>query len=589
MLSNIPTKYLSGCLVLLLAACAGNKGGFTLDEVHAPPPSTQSSQPSKPSYTDEQTAPRPSEAQLSELMQPGLGFSAKIPRRSTGAIRSELEETVTIKPESIQRLNGNLNEPPHQDEIRKNAKFSGTIIHSHDGLKPVRQRDLQYVRSGWVMDPLVGLQISNGPPKRVEYGQVGYVYYQGTQPSSSLPAATVRYEGTWDFTSHAKSGRDRAQFDGIARNIGDYYGATSQNESINEDPNKGPVGHRSEFTVNFADKTLNGKLIRHHAGSDNAPTATERYRIDAKVSGNRFRGSATASNAADPYFGASSQSLEGGFFGPNGEELAGKFLADDQSLFAVFGAKQAQPAAAEAAFDAERISLDTLERQKSDTFGNARTLVIDGRAFPLLPESTGSDVATFVRSHQQDIGGKTLKTETCCSNLDYFSFGTYSLDGQNGNYFLSGERTPIANVPTSGNAHYRGTWSAKIISKDGRVWATGADNKEAGSRALFDFDFSNKTFSGSLIGEERAAKFPTFTLSGDITGNGFNGRARTGSNGFTLDPSGSNSAIVHIDAELKGGFYGPNAAEIGGSIHSRENGQDQVGGVFGGKRQTTTP
>ncbi|UOP04541.2 transferrin-binding protein-like solute binding protein [Conchiformibius kuhniae] len=584
------------CCVVLLGACANNKGSFDLDDVRTTPPPAPPKPPA--AYNDEQTTPREREAQLAALMQPGLGFAAKIPRKSSGIAGSYNQEQADIRPQDILALDNAFGTLPLKDALDAHpSRSKEVLLHSHDNFGAPRQRNLRYVRSGWVVDTAATFQIIEADPnipndvKKVYTGQLGHVYYHGTQPSKSLPAAAVRYNGTWDFVTNAKRGRKRGTFGGTS-GIGSNYGATSldEYENVNTDPGKGAVAHSSEFEVDFAAKTMTGKLLRNHPViRDKKQEITERYRVNAKLSGNRFRGSVTASDTDDPYFGSHANTLEGGFFGPNAEELAGKFLADDHSLFGVFAAKRDEGAATESAFDAERIDLNNLAKTSGDTFGNAHTLVLDGKAFALAPAQDGS--RPFVHSRTHDLGTSgSLNVHVCCGNLDYLAFGSYG-KGTEGAYFFNGERTPLAEVAQkSGTAHYRGTWSAKILSKDQRGWSTDAGNGAGGSRALFDFDFKEKRFTGKLIGEGSADAFPAFKLEGKINGNGFSGTAETAEKGFNLDPKSTGSAaIVHIDADINGAFYGPDAAEIGGTIHSKQNGKDQVGGVFGAKRQTVAP
>ncbi|VEI44621.1 transferrin-binding protein 2 [Actinobacillus equuli] len=75
----------------------------------------------------------------------------------------------------------------------------------------------------------------------VRFGNVGYVYYKGENPSKSLPVGqTVNYVGTWDFTTNAVNKRTAKGFE--ASQLGDRYGATSFNKTANEDPKKVLLG-----------------------------------------------------------------------------------------------------------------------------------------------------------------------------------------------------------------------------------------------------------------------------------------------------------------------------------------------------------
>ncbi|VEI44622.1 transferrin binding protein-like solute binding protein [Actinobacillus equuli] len=97
-----------------------------------------------------------------------------------------------------------------------------------------------------------------------------------------------------------------------------------------------------------------------------------------------------------------------------------KILASDQSLFAVFAAKQAEgKAATETKFDARRISLGDLQQAEMDTFGQAVQLVVDGKVISLLSPNT-----------EHKIANKSVKVTACCNNLADTKFGLYKIDNQ---------------------------------------------------------------------------------------------------------------------------------------------------------------
>ncbi|MDO5357289.1 MAG: transferrin-binding protein-like solute binding protein [Conchiformibius sp.] len=149
--------------------------------------------------------------------------------------------------------------------------------------------------------------------------------------------------------------------------------------------------------------------------------------------------------------------------------------------------------------------------------------------------------------------------------------------------FIQGERTRTADVPQSGNARYAGTWDGFSMKQS--VWRTLPGNGASSSKAQFNVDFGNKQLSGSLT--EHNGVRPAFLIDAAIQGNGFNGSVRTHADGVNLDPGreGGSPILRFDDVPVSGGFYGPNAAEIGGSFFSDEH---KTGAVFGGKRQVTT-
>lgn len=282
-----------------------------------------------------------------------------------------------------------------------------------------------------------------------------------------------------------------------------------------------------------------------------------------------------------------------------------------------------------------------------DNFSNAAQLVVDGIMIPLLPkdsESGGSHTdkgengkTAFIyettytpESDKEDAqtgmatngvqtvsntaGGTSGKTKThyevqaCCSNLNYLKYGLLTrknssqADAKMGqveqSMFLQGERTDEKEIPQEQNVVYSGTWYGHIAT-NGTSWAREASDQENGNRANFDVNFKDKRITGTLTAENRSEA--TFTIEAMIEGNGFKGTAKTGNGGFAPDQNSSTGTHkVHItNAAVQGGFYGPNAEELGGWFAYPDNGQtknaqtssgngNSAGSatvVFGAKRQ----
>ncbi|HEZ6938590.1 TPA: transferrin-binding protein-like solute binding protein [Neisseria meningitidis] len=254
-----------------------------------------------------------------------------------------------------------------------------------------------------------------------------------------------------------------------------------------------------------------------------------------------------------------------------------------------------------------------------DNFSNAAQLVVDGIMIPLLPEASesgnnqanqGTNGGTaFTRKFDHtpksdekdtqagtaangnpaasntagDTNGKTktYEVEVCCSNLNYLKYGlltrkTAGNTGEGGNgsptaaqtaqgaqsMFLQGERTDENKIPSEQNVVYRGSWYGHIAN--GTSWSGNASNATSGNRADFTVNFGEKKITGTLTAENRQAA--TFTIEGMIQGNGFEGTAKTGDDGFALDTKNTvDTHKAHItNAKVQGGFYGPKAEELGG-------------------------
>ncbi|HEZ7400148.1 TPA: transferrin-binding protein-like solute binding protein [Neisseria meningitidis] len=121
---------------------------------------------------------------------------------------------------------------------------------------------------------------------------------------------------------------------------GSWYGHIANGTSWSGNASDKEGGNRAEFTVNFADKKLDGTLT---AGERTSPTFT----ITATIQDNGFEGTAKTGdggfaldtkNTVDTHKAhITDAKVQGGFYGPKAEELGG--------WFAYPGDKQAQPPA----------------------------------------------------------------------------------------------------------------------------------------------------------------------------------------------------------------------------------------------------
>lgn len=279
--------------------------------------------------------------------------------------------------------------------------------------------------------------------------------------------------------------------------------------------------------------------------------------------------------------------------------------------------------------DAVELTPDGKEIKNLDNFSNAAQLVVDGIMIPLLPTESGDGQAdkgengktAFIyettytpesdekntqaqtgaggmQTVSNTAGGTSGKTKThykvqaCCSNLNYLKYGLLTRENNNSvmqavknsnqtaartaqgaqSMFLQGERTDEKEIPKEQNVVYLGTWYGHIAA-NGTSWTREASNQENGNRARFNVNFDTKQITGTLTANDRTQ--PTFTIDAMIEGNGFKGTAKTGNDGFAPDQNSSTGTHkVHIaNAEVRGGFYGPNAEELGGWFAYPGNGQ----------------
>ncbi|OAV13823.1 transferrin-binding protein-like solute binding protein [Moraxella catarrhalis] len=545
------------------------------------------------------------------------GYMAKMDQADKNAIgeriKRENEQNKQISDEELaKKIKEDVRKSPDFQQVLSSMKAK--TFHSNDETTKATTRDLKYVDYGYylVNDANYLTVKKTDEPKLWNSGPVGGVFYNGTTTAKELPTQdAVKYKGHWDFMTDVAKKRNRFSEVKETYQAGWWYGASSKDEynrlltqkDSAPDDHSGEYGHSSEFTVNFKDKKLTGELFSNLQDSHKSEVKkTKRYDIKADIHGNRFRGSATASNKDDtskhPFTSDANDKLEGGFYGPKGEELAGKFLTDDNKLFGVFGAKQeGNVEKTEAILDAYALgtfnendanTFTPFTEKQLDNFGNAKKLVLGSTVIDLV--STDATKNEFTKDKPESATNKAGETlmvndkvsvKTYGKNFEYLKFGELSVGGSH-SVFLQGERTAEKAVPTTDKAKYLGNWVGYI---------TGADSSkgfnDAEDVANFDIDFGSKTVNGKLITKGR--KDPVFNITGEISGNGWKGTASTAeanAGGYKIDSSSTGKSIVIKDAKVTGGFYGPNATEMGGSFVHKNNGDDgKVSVVFGTKKQ----
>ncbi|MPW68661.1 transferrin-binding protein-like solute binding protein [Moraxella catarrhalis] len=554
------------------------------------------------------------------------GYMAKMDKADKNAIGDRIKKDNKDKSLSEAELAEKIKE-----DVRKSPDFQKVLssikaktFHSNDETTKATTRDLKYVDYGYyLVNDANYLTVKTD--KLWNSGPVGGVFYNGSTTAKELPTQdAVKYKGHWDFMTDVANKRNR--FSEVKENpqAGRYYGASSKDEynrlltkeDSAPDGHSGEYGHSSEFTVNFKEKKLTGELSSNLQDSRKGNvTKTKRYDIDANIHGNRFRGSAIASDKNDasktkhPFTSDAKDSLEGGFYGPKGEELAGKFLTNDNKLFGVFGAKQESEAKeTEAILDAYVLgtfnknnanTFTPFTKKQLDNFGNAKKLVLGSTVIDLVSTDATKDEFTKEKPESAtNKAGETLMVndkvivKTYGKNFEYLKFGELSI-GDSNSVFLQGERTATTGdkaVPTTGKAKYLGNWVGYITGADSSKGSTdGKGFTDAKDIADFDIDFEKKTVNGKLTTQGR--QDPVFSITGQIAGNGWTGKASTAeanAGGYKIDSSSTGKSIVIKDAEVTGGFYGPNANEMGGSFtHNADDSKASV--VFGTKRQEVKP
>ncbi|HEZ6988409.1 TPA: transferrin-binding protein-like solute binding protein [Neisseria meningitidis] len=658
-------------LPLLLASCIG--GNFGVQPVAKPTPTAQTPSDSKSSKPEDVPTPPPAgpSVETTPVNQPAVGAAMRLPRRNTAFYNKDgteipdskqAEEKLSFKEEDILFLDGTLQE--QVDKLKKeiNGRYPNVTIYTSDSKKNDAYQ-YKYVRAGYVYTQTGKDEIeqtSGGKWFTHRVGYDGFVYYSGEHPSRSLPSAgMVEYSGNWQYMTDAKrrrTGQAVASEDlGYTAYYGDKIGATSYAARDADEREK----HPAKYTVDFDKKTLTGQLIKNqYVQKKNDPTEPKKpliiYNIIADLNGNRFTGSAKVNpdlvkkpaNKEYLFFHDNAdQRLEGGFFGDKGEELAGRFISNDNSVFGVFAGKQktnasgtnpAMPSEKHTKIlDSLKISVDEASDNNARTFaispmpdlGHPDKLLVEGREIPLVNQEQTIDLAD----------GRKMTVRACCDFLTYVKLGRIKTDrpaskpkaedkgedeedtgvgndeegedeigdeeggagdeavgdegseeespaegggggsdgispapeapkGRDIDLFLKGIRTAEADIPKTGTAHYTGTWEARISKPI--QWDNQADKA---AKAEFNVDFGKKSISGMLT-EKNGVEAAFHIENGVIEGNGFHATARTRDNGINLSGTGSTNpkTFQANDLRVEGGFYGPQAEELGGTIFNKD-------------------
>ncbi|HHE9473709.1 TPA: transferrin-binding protein-like solute binding protein [Haemophilus influenzae 10810] len=596
---------ISGGLSFLLSACSGG-GSFDVDNVSNP-------SSSKPRYQDD-TSNQRTKSKLENLSIPSLGGGMKLVAQnildrtkpsllnedgyipyfsSLSTIKDDVEN---VKNKNGGDLIGSIKEPngTSQDPNSQEYVYSGL-----------------YYTNSW-------RDFSKRSENKAYTGYYGYAFYYGNKTATDLPVGGVaKYKGTWSFITAAENGKN---YDLLRNSDSSAYSrrsATPGDIDLENNTMNGETRLTSEFSVDFGAKKLTGGLY-YHLRKTNANEKQNRthklYDLEADVYSNRFRGKVkpTKTDSKEHPF-TSEGTLEGGFYGPNGEELGGKFLAQDNRVFGVFSAKETEETkkkalSKETLIDGKLITFstkkpnattDTTTSAKTDTttsaktdaktnaenftttdissFGEADYLLIDNYPVPLLPEKSGD----FISSKLHKVGDKTYKVEACCSNLNYVKFGMYyeappeekekekekekqatkSIDTYY--QFLLGLRTVSSEIPKMGNVTYRGSWFGYIGDDKTSYSASGDKERNKNAPAEFNVDFDNKKLTGTL--KRHDTQNTVFNIEADFKSgeNNFTGTATA--KDLVIDSNNSQgNTPINITTEVKGAFYGPDASELGG-------------------------
>lgn len=408
--------------VFLLSACLGGGGSFDLDSVD-----TEAPRPA-PKYQDVS-----SEKPQAQKDQGGYGFAMRFKRRNWYQRANPKEDEIKLSEDDWEQTDdGDIKNPSKQKNIINAlpGNNEGALLQDssqeNQGISKVKDyHNFQYVWSGFFYKQIKNTIEKNGSSiTAARNGPDGYIFYKGKDPSRQLPVlGQVTYKGTWDFLTDVKINQKFIDLGNTSTRPGDRYSAFSGELDyiVNKDSDKKDghvgLGLTTEITVDFEKKTLSGKLIKNNSVTNNDKYTTQYYSLEAQVTGNRFSGTATATDKPEKDgtkehpFVSDSSSLSGGFFGPQGEELGFRFLSDDKKVAVVGSAKTQDKDAngnTEAAsggtgaatmpsetrlttvLDAVELKSDGKKVENLDNFSDATRLVVDGIMIPLLPKDSES-------------------------------------------------------------------------------------------------------------------------------------------------------------------------------------------------------
>lgn len=435
-------------LPLMLASCGGNFGVQPVVE------STPTAYPVTFKSKDVPTSP-PAEpsVETTPVNRPAVGAAMRLLRRNTAFHREDgtaipdskqAEEKLSFKEGDVLFLYGSKGNKLQQLKSEIHKRDSDVEIRTSE--KENKKYNYKFVDAGYVYTKNGKDEIEqNSGGKRFthRFGYDGFVYYSGERPSQSLPSAgTVKYFGNWQYMTDAKrhrTGKAVASDDlGYITFYGNDIGATSYAAKDADDREK----HPAEYTVDFDKKILKGELIKNqYVQKRNDPKKPLTiYNITADLNGNRFTGSAKVNTEvktrhADKeylfFHTDADQRLEGGFFGDKGEELAGRFISNDNGVFGVFAGKQkTETSGTNPAMPSEKYTkiLDSLKISVDEAtdnharkfaispmpdFGHPDKLLVEGREIPLVSKEKTIDLAD----------GRKMTVSACCDFLTYVKLG----------------------------------------------------------------------------------------------------------------------------------------------------------------------
>ena len=558
---HAPRPCILPLFALLCTACATGGGSF---DTLSPPPRTE--------INTWDTGPTEEDKIIEGVLQPPptalpeYGFTAAEPYtiRTSGdpqpldpsRVSVDLDagfNTVTYHrhPDTVgasQPASEKISIDPDAWAARPNAQDYSEYVGGNDGKYRLIADDRNILKVATFDYTRVGMVSLQAPSPYAP--TLANIFYKGSARTDAMPVmGRATYQGYWERVLATRAFDD----------VNGYHGNML-------------VASRASFDVDFGGRRLQGTLDGKNGERGQG------YTLQAEISGANFSGTATP---ADYSNNQEEALVSGSFFGPHAAELAGRLAGRQRGAAGVFAARQIT-------------SSDIVE-------GEATSLSIGLQADAAAPE--GPESRLFQPAHALDYSGnihvlrfngvdidlRQLNAEqghACCTDpqLQFAQFGVVQA-GQDTDasprllYFAQGSLTPRAEMPSSGQASYRGQWTGFGRAPAGQAYIA---SPEYGAR--FTADFGQRTLAGALQGRSGA---DVIDIQARIEGNRFEGTT-TIKHPLTSDDQGmgmESAATIRGSGRLRGAFHGPEANELAGHfIHEDQ----RFGGVFGAKQQIST-
>ena len=440
-----------------------------------------------------------------------------------------------------------------------------------------------------VLGASIGIPGQDGETSRMLFGQ--------TTPSGQLPACygatdcEARYTGefaafSWNATDSSSGQRQRIR------------------------------GGQFELTANLGRASLNGKIteIRGQAPGGNTYVSWPTSEIsisDGQIADGRFNATVTGSDSAtSPDLAASlsdySGTMKGGFYGPSGEEVGGLISAtrdvtgtdNDRVLeghvigkrtllnYARFDVSPISDGVYRYDFSSDpRIELHGSDDDVNAVFADGKgnhvvRYTIDGvtRHAQFAPEDLGSvlDNIYTKRTGDREVWFSKRHSGTHMDVAGFHS-GTYAdetsdtvTEGSFG-YVAYGDRTDAGEMP-AGSATYSGSMEAREWEPSPESASSSAADVLRGALAL-TANFDRSSITGRMHSLERRT-------SGSDSDTSVSGQLTLSSGRMDGSALTANLGGLGYTGSMKGAFYGPDAAEVGGTLRGTKSNGDMMQGFF---------